>query len=197
MKFRKEKKLKFNKYPPWNNEPAPFGSLSAIFWGKIFFGTKNFSFFEGEKIVFLKKNEKKIFGKISEKKFFFRFFQYYSPIFWLKSNFFRQNLSYNIKLLLGLILVQFEKIWWNRFFANSKKLWFWAKMTIFRHIWPKSAKMRFFIKNRAVLFFYPYCPPTSCQVSKKSLERFPRSIRYIHPNIHTCEHPEIRTRVIS
>ena len=57
-------------------------------------------------------------------------------------------------------------------------------MAIFRYIWPKSAKMRNFIKNRAVLFFYPYCPPTSCHVSEKSLERFPRSIRYIHPYIH-------------
>ena len=25
---------------PWNNEPAPIGSLSAIFLGKIFLGTK-------------------------------------------------------------------------------------------------------------------------------------------------------------
>ena len=55
-------------------------------------------------------------------------------------------------------------------------------MAIFWHIWPKSAKMRNFIKNRAVLFFYPYCPPTLCQVSEKSLERFPRSIRYIPKN---------------
>ena len=96
-----------------------------------------------------------------------------------------KSLSYNIKLLLGLLLVQFQKIWWNRFYANSKKLWFWAKMAIFQHIWPKSAKMRNFIKNRAVLFFYPYCPPTSCQVSEKSLERFPRSIRYARTYEHT------------
>ena len=61
-------------------------------------------------------------------------------------------------------------------------------LAIFWHVWPKSAKMRIFIKNRAVLFFYPYCPPTSCQVSEKSLERFPRSIRYIHTSIHTSIH---------
>ena len=44
-----------NKYPPWNNEPAPFGSLSAIFWGKIFLGTHKKNFFEGEKICFFEK----------------------------------------------------------------------------------------------------------------------------------------------
>ena len=32
---------------PWNNEPVPFGSLSAIFLGNLFLGTKKN--FEGEK----------------------------------------------------------------------------------------------------------------------------------------------------
>ena len=58
-------------------------------------------------------------------------------------------------------------------------------MAIFWHFWPKSAKIRNFIKNQAVLFFYPYCPPTSCQVSEKLLERFPRSIRYARTNERT------------
>ena len=40
---------------PWNNEPAPFRSLSAIFWGKIFLGTHKKKFFEGEKIFLGKK----------------------------------------------------------------------------------------------------------------------------------------------
>ena len=72
-------------------------------------------------------------------------------------------------------------------------MFFFAKtviLAIFWHVWPKSAKMRIFIKNHAMLFFTLIVPqPTSCRVSEKSLERFPRSIRYIHP----C----IRTRVIS
>jgi hypothetical protein len=33
-----------------------------------------------------------------------------------------------------------------------------------------------FYKKSGRAIFYPYCPPTSCQVSEKSLERFPRSI---------------------
>ena len=159
--------------------------------GKIFWGTKKKFFFRGKKFFggknefFWKKNEKKNFGKILEKNFFFDFFNIIVPYFDSNRIFQAKSLSYNIKLLLGLLLVQFQKIWWNRFYANSKKLWFWAKMAIFQHIWPKSAKMRNFIKNRAVLFFYPYCPPTSCQVSEKSFERFPRSIRYVHTYIHT------------
>ena len=124
---------------------------------------KNFlrgkKFFWGKNEFFWKKNEKKILGKISEKKFFFDFFNIIVPYFDSNRFFQAKSLSYNVKLLLGLLLVQFQKIWWNRFYANSKKLWFWAKMAIFQHIWPKSAKMRNFIKNRAVLFFYPYCPP--------------------------------------
>ena len=59
---------------PWNNEPAPFGSLSAIFGGKIFLGTHKKFFFEGEKIVFLKKKLKKNFGKKFGKNFFLDFF---------------------------------------------------------------------------------------------------------------------------
>ena len=59
----------------------------------------------------------------------------------------------------------------------SQKLRFWPKMAIFSHVRPNLGKMRIFLKKRALLFFYPYCPPTSCQVSGKSLERFLRSIR--------------------
>ena len=49
--------------------------------------------------------------------------------------------------------------------------------------------MRIFLKSRAV--FYPYGPPTSCRVSEKSKERFPRSIRYIRTSIHTYIHPRV------
>ena len=65
-----------NKYPPWNNEPAPFGSLSAIFLGtkkKFFEGEINFW---GEKMSFFeKKMKKKFLEKFRKKHFFFDFFQ--------------------------------------------------------------------------------------------------------------------------
>ena len=38
----------------WNNEPAPFGSLSAIFWGKYFWEQKKF--LRGKIRFFEKKN---------------------------------------------------------------------------------------------------------------------------------------------
>ena len=49
-----------------------------------------------------------------------------------------------------------------------------------------------FYKKSGRAIFYPYCPPTSCRVSEKSLERFPRSIRYIHPYIHTSIHTKVK-----
>ena len=73
----------------------------------------------------------------------------------------------------------------------SQKLRFWPKMAIFSHVRPNLGKMRIFLKKRALLFFYPYCPPTSCQVSEKSLERFPRSIA-----LRTDVRTDGRTRVI-
>ena len=81
----------------------------------------------------------------------------------------------------------------EQFFLKFQKTVILGQNGNFWHIWAKSAKMRIFIKNRAVLFFYPYCPPTSCRVSEKSVERFPRSIR----QIRTSEHTYIRTKVIS
>ena len=71
---------------PWNNEPAPFGSLSAILGGKIFLGTKKN--FEGEKFVLLKKNRKKNLDKILI--FFFDFFNIMVPYFH-SNGFFRAN----------------------------------------------------------------------------------------------------------
>ena len=62
------------------------------------------------------------------------------------------------------------------FFAMSQKLRFWPNMAIFSHVKPNLGKIRIFLKKRALLSFYPYCPLTSCQVSEKSLEWFPRSI---------------------
>ena len=61
----------------------------------------------------------------------------------------------------------------------------------FGHFLARLAKIgqneNFYQKSGRAIF-YPYCPPTSCQVSEKSLERFPRSIRCIHPYIHTYIH---------
>ena len=59
----------------------------------------------------------------------------------------------------------------------SQKLRFWPKMAIFSHFRTNLGKLRIFLKKRALLSFYPYCPSTSCEVLEKSLERFPRSIR--------------------
>ena len=86
-------------------------------------------------------------------------------------------LSY--KTIFGLTFSAISENLLESFFRKVPKT---VILAIFWHVWPKSAKMRIFIKNQAVLFFYPFCPPTSCQVSEKSLERFPRSIRYIPKN---------------
>ena len=42
----------------------------------------------------------------------------------------------------------------------------------------KIGKNENFYQKSGRAIFYPYCPPTSCRVSEKLLERFPRSIRY-------------------
>ena len=85
-------------------------------------------------------------------------------------------LFYPIKLFLGLLLVKFYKICWSCFFAMSQKLWFWPKMAIFGTLGQIWANWEFFSK-KWLCYFYPYfLPPTSCQVTGKSLELFPRSI---------------------
>ena len=42
-----------------------------------------------------------------------------------------------------------------------------------------------FYKKSGHAIFYPFCPPNSSRVSEKSLELFPRSIRYGHTDGHT------------
>ena len=64
-------------------------------------------------------------------------------------------------------------------------------LDIFRHVWPKSTKMIIFIKNRAVLFFYPYCPPTSCQVLEKIVGAV-SEINSLDTNIRTYEHTKVK-----
>ena len=85
------------------------------------------------------------------------------------------------KTIFGLTLSAILENLLESFFRKVPKA---VILAIIWHFCPKSDKIRIFIKNRDVLFFYPYCPPTSCRVSEKSLEWFPRSIRYIHPSIH-------------
>ena len=94
-----------NKYPPWNNEPAPFGSLIAIFWGKYFWEHTKKKFLRGKKFVFLKKKLKKKFGKKIFWIFFLDFFNIIVPYFDSNRFFQTKSLSYHIKLFLGLLLV--------------------------------------------------------------------------------------------
>ena len=81
--------------------------------------------------------------------------------------------------------VQFQKICWSRFFAMSQKLQFWPKMAIFFARQAKFGQNENFSQKSGRAIFYPYCPPTSCQVSEKSLERFPRSIRDRRTDVRT------------
>ena len=45
-------------------------------------------------------------------------------------------------------------------------------MAIFRHIWPKSAKMRIFIKNRAMLFLTLIVPQLHAKIQKNRWSGF-------------------------
>ena len=54
---------------------------------------------------------------------------------------------------------------------------FLGKMAIFWHFWPKSAKVRIFIKNRAMLFCTLIVPQIHAEF-QKIIGGFPRSIRY-------------------
>ena len=156
MKFKKEKKSNPRISGRTYTIPSPLIiSLHLIkHWKKNFFGGNHLeekmkTFFLGEKWVFFeKKNEKFFLEKLREKNFF-RFFQYYAHIFWLKSNFSDKITILSYKTIFGPSFSLISEIWWSSFFLNSKKLWIWAKMAIFWHVWPKSAKMRIFNKNQA------------------------------------------------
>ena len=56
---------------------------------------------------------------------------------------------------------------WEPFFRNVPKTAILAKNGHFSHARPNLGKMRIFLKKRALLYFYPYCRPTSYQVSEK------------------------------
>ena len=56
-------------------------------------------------------------------------------------------------------------------------------MAIFWHVWQKSAKMKIFIKNRAVLFFLPLLPPNFMP----SFRKIVGAVSEIN-SLHTSEH---------
>ena len=59
-------------------------------------------------------------------------------------------------------------------------------LAIFRHTRPKSAKMRIFIKNRAVLFFTLIVPQLHAEFQKNRMSRFrDQFVTSIHPYIRT------------
>ena len=76
------------------------------------------------------------------------------------------------------------------FFAMSQKLRFWAKMAIFSHVRPNLGKMRIFHKKRALLSFYPYCPPNFMPSFGKTLGEVSEI------NCVTAARTNERTRVI-
>ena len=128
-----------------------------------------------------KKNLEKIWNVI------FYFFNIMVPYFHSNRTFSDKITILSCKTIFGPAFSVISENLVEHFFANFQKLWLWAKMAIFWHVWPKSAKMRFFIKNRAVLFFKPYCPPTSCEFQKNCWSGF-------RDQFVRSEHPKIRTK---
>ena len=69
---------------------------------------------------------------------------------------------------------------------NDPKTAILAKNGHFWHIRPNLVKWEFFSKM-GLCYFYPYYPPTSCQVSEK-IDGAVSEINSLHPNIRTYEH---------
>ena len=83
-------------------------------------------------------------------------------------------------LTLSAILENFLE-----FFSKVPKTVIFA---IFRHIWPKSAKMRILIKNRAVLFFTLIVPQLHAKFQKNRSSGFrDQFVTYEHTYEHTYE----------
>ena len=196
---------------PWNSEPAPFGNPSEIlerkknekfFWGtekikrkkmkkKIWGQKKNF-WRGGELVSFEKKIQKKFWKKFGKKfflNFFCRFFQYYGPIFWPKSIFSGKITILSYKTIFGPTYSVISGKLVEQFFRKFQKHVILGQNGHFLARLAKIGQNEKFYQKSGRAIFYPYCPPTSCRVSEKLLERFLRSIRY--------EHQNIRTRVIS
>ena len=98
-------------------------------------------------------------------------------------NFLGQNDYSILKTIFGLTFNSILENLLESFFRKVPKT---VILAIFWHVWPKSAKMRIFSKNRAMLFFTLIVPQLQAEFQKKSLERFPRSIRY--GRTHTRTH---------
>ena len=79
-------------------------------------------------------------------------------------------LFYPVKLVFGLkFSAILENLLESFFFVKSQKMWFWP---IFRHVWPKSAKMRIFIKNRRCYFFTLIVPQLHAKFQKNRWSGF-------------------------
>ena len=76
-------------------------------------------------------------------------------------------LSY--KTIFGLTFSAISENLLESFFRKVPKT---VILAIFRHVWPKSAKMRIFIKNRAVLFFTLIVPQLHAKFQKNRWSGF-------------------------
>ena len=161
--------------------PAPFSSKCNFFGENIFGNKKNF-FLRGKKFVFLKKILKKKFwtklGNIS-------FFNLMVPYFDSNRIFSGKITILSYKTIFGPAFSIISENLVEQFFRKFQKTVILCKNGHFLARLAKIGQNENFY-SRAI--FYPYCPPTSCGNSEKSLERFPRSIRYIHPSIHSYIH---------
>ena len=126
--------------------------------------------------------------------FYFLFFQYYGPIFSLKSNFSGKSLSYHVKLFLVLLLVYFRKFGGAVSSQIPKNCDFGPKWPFFGtfgqngHFLAHLAKIgqnENFIKNRAVLFFTLIVPQLHAEFQKNRWSGF-------RDQFATSEHPNIR-----
>ena len=98
-------------------------------------------------------------------------------------------LSY--KTIFGLTFSAISENLLESFFRKVPKT---VILAIFWHVWPKLAKMRIFIKNRAVLFFTLIVPQLHAEFQKNRLGGFQdQFVTYIRTYIRAY----IRTKVIS
>ena len=89
------------------------------------------------------------------------------------------------KLFLGLLLVQLQKICLESFFRKVPKT---VILAIFWHVWPKSAKMRIFIKKLGRAIFLPLLSPNFMS----SFRKIVGAVSEIN-SLHTSIHPYIHT----
>ena len=129
-----------------------------------------------------------IFGRSKNfgKKFFFRFFQYYDHIFWLKSIFSDKITILSYKTIFGTVFSLISENLVEQFFCKFQKTVILGQNVHFLGRLAEIAKMWIFIKNQGVLFFNLIVPQLHAEFQKNrcsgSRDQF---VRYIHPYIHT------------